>query len=120
MESTRNPLNCTTDSLTQTLILLPFKSLNSKKQTKLHRSKVTLPSIKTETTYLAVVFYSLSTTTSSSKKSTPSNKQVWKLYPFEFTHQNHYGLKCTTSTFPIPQLSRPTLIQTLSIHILIS
>ena len=119
MEFAWNYLNCMTDWLTQILILLPPKSLKSVKQTKLGWSKVTPPSVKNKT-FLAMVFNSLSATTWSSKIYTPSNKQVWKSYPFESAHQNHYRLKCTTSTFPTPQLSRPTLIQTSSINLLIT
>ena len=117
MESARNSSNYTTNWLTRTLILLPSKSLNSKKQTKLHQ--VTLPSAKTKTTFLAVVSHSLSTTTWSSKSYNPSKKQVWISYPFVSTHHNHYGWRYTTYTSPTPKLSKPTLIQTLSIHPLI-
>ena len=85
-------------------------------QTKFHRLKVTLPSVKIETTFLAVVSSSLSVMALSSKSYTPSQKQVRKSYPFESIHQNCYGLMYTTYTFTTPLLSTPTLIQTLSIH----
>ena len=116
MKSARNYLNCVTDSLTQTFMLLPSRSLNYIKLTKLRQSKVTPPTEKTEITFLAVVFYSLSAATWSLKNYTPSNKQAWKSYPFESANQNNYGMKCTTSTFPTPQFSRSTLIQTTSIQ----
>ena len=116
MESAQNYLNNATYWLPQTLILLPSRSLNSKKQTKFHRLKVTLPSVKIETTFLAVVSSSLSVMALSSKSYTPSEKQVRKSYPFESIHQNCYGLMYTTYTFTTPLLSTPTLIQTLSIH----
>ena len=114
MESTQNCFNYATNWLTRTLTLLPSKSLNSKKQIKLHRQKVKLPSIRTKTTFLVVVFYSLSATTWSTKSYNPSKKQAWKFYLFRY--QNHYGLRYITCTSPTTQLSSPTLMQTLSIH----
>ena len=74
-------------------------------KTKLHPSKVTRQSERTETTFLVAISYSSSERTSCLRSYTPLKKLVWRFYLFVSKLLNHLGLISTTSIYQIPRLN---------------
>ena len=87
------------------ICLWPNRNQNYGKLIKLHPSKVTRQSEKTETTSLVAVFYSSSERTSCSRSYTLLKKLAWRSYLFVSKLLNHLGLISITSIYQIPQLN---------------